>query len=256
MAAESPSKPYAVSGSVYCLGADWVNWYLVDTGEGLVAVDAGLPGFAATLGEDLDRLGLADKPLVGVVLTHSDADHVGLVGHLARRGAPVYIHGEDLGALARPRPKGGEAALRHQLTLLFKPGFWRLAAEMARSGGLRVQPFAEAKPFPGDGRLPLPGEPVAIHTPGHTPGHCAIHFPAARALFVGDLLCTASPLGGGRRGPQPLPRRMNVDTARSLASLAAIAHVDADLVLPGHGPPFAGSPKEAVEQVRLAAGGR
>lgn len=251
--AEQRAKPFAVSDSVYCLGADWVNWYLVDTGEGVVAVDAGLPGFAADLDRDLERLGLRGGDPEAVLLTHSDADHVGLVATFSERGATVYIHPDDLATLARPRPKGGDGAPLKQLGLVVNPGFWRLAGALVRAGGLRPKPFGAAKPFPQEGELPVAGRPVAIPTPGHTPGHCALLFPAQRALFVGDLFCTRSPLGGPE-GPQPLPRQLNEDTARSLASLAAVEDLEADLVLPGHGPPFRGSPKEAVAAVRARSG--
>lgn len=46
-----------LAAGVYGLGTDIVNWYVVEDGGRLTAVDAGLPGFAATLEEDLRQLG-------------------------------------------------------------------------------------------------------------------------------------------------------------------------------------------------------
>lgn len=42
----------------------------------------------------------------------------------------------------------------------------------------------------------------------------------------------------------------NLDTARAFDSLDRIADLRAELLLPGHGRPWAGSPSEAVEIVR------
>ncbi len=44
----------------------------------------------------------------------------------------------------------------------------------------------------------------------------------------------------------------NHDDAAALASLQALAALPADVVLPGHGPAYRGSPASAVEQVIAA----
>jgi glyoxylase-like metal-dependent hydrolase (beta-lactamase superfamily II) len=57
---------------------------------------------------------------------------------------------------------------------------------------------------------------------------------------------TAHP-AGRTAGPQLLPRMFNHDEAAALASLQALAGLTADVVLPGHGPAYRGSPASAVE---------
>jgi glyoxylase-like metal-dependent hydrolase (beta-lactamase superfamily II) len=91
---------------------------------------------------------------------------------------------------------------------------------------------------------------VPIHTPGHTPGHVAYHFPRHRAVFAGDALCTWHPTRG-RRGPQVMA--FNVSTPTAYQSLDAIEHIDADLLLVGHGDPWRGSLAQAVERARATA---
>jgi len=44
----------------------------------------------------------------------------------------------------------------------------------------------------------------------------------------------------------------NHDEAAALASLQALAGLSADIVLPGHGPAYRGSPASAVEHARAA----
>lgn len=68
-------------------------------------------------------------------------------------------------------------------------------------------------------------------------------------LCVGDAIATYA-VTTGRSGPQLSP--FSEDRATALASLARFEDVDARLVLPGHGPGFAGTPAEAVRLAREA----
>jgi glyoxylase-like metal-dependent hydrolase (beta-lactamase superfamily II) len=97
----------------------------------------------------------------------------------------------------------------------------------------------------------LPGRPFVVYTPGHTLGHCALHLPQHRVIFVGDLLCTWNPLTG-RRGPQIMPRAFNFSSTQSLVSLERIEHLDAEVVLPGHGEPWTDGVAAAVARAREA----
>jgi glyoxylase-like metal-dependent hydrolase (beta-lactamase superfamily II) len=99
--------------------------------------------------------------------------------------------------------------------------------------------------------LNVPGRPRAIHTPGHTPGHCALLVESRRVLFAGDALID-HPIVTQGRGPQIMPRFTNVDSGQALASLGALeaVHDSVDLVLFGHGDPWRGGGKAAVESAR------
>jgi glyoxylase-like metal-dependent hydrolase (beta-lactamase superfamily II) len=245
----SERKPAAIAPGVYALGSRLVNWYLIEEDGRLCAIDAGLPGFAKHLEADLGALGFKLDQLRALVLTHSDADHTGMAPYLSERGVPVWIHERDEQTLRKPRAKGGEAAPIHMLPQLANPRLWMLIARLARDGAGRPRGVEGAQSFTDGERPAVPGSPRVIHTPGHTAGHCALAFPSHRALFVGDLLCTYNVLSG-RRGPQLMPRRLNESTAQCRSSLAAIEDVDAQLVLPGHGEPFRGTPAEAVAKAR------
>jgi glyoxylase-like metal-dependent hydrolase (beta-lactamase superfamily II) len=74
------------------LGSDVVNWYLVEDGGRLTAVDAGLPAFHGDLEADLAKLGRGLADVEGVVLTHSDPDHSGVVPALRDAGAGADPH--------------------------------------------------------------------------------------------------------------------------------------------------------------------
>ena len=62
-------------------------------------------------------------------------------------------------------------------------------------------------------------------------------------LITMDLL-------GPSKSPQMIREVFNLDTARAFDSLDRIADLQAELLLPGHGKPWAGSPSEAGEIVR------
>ncbi len=241
--------PREIVPGVYGLGSEMVNWYLVEQEGRLTAVDAGLAGFAKTLEADLAAIGHSLAALEAVVLTHSDADHTGLVPRLREAGARVLIHERDEQTLRRPAAKKGDASPVHLLPWLVRPGLWKLVAHMARQGAGFPAKIEGAETYAGAVRLDVPGGPLVIETPGHTPGHCALLFEGHGALFVGDGMCTLNALTGAV-GPQLMPRPLNVDNAQCLRSLDQIENVHADVLLPGHGEPWRGGVAVAVARAR------
>jgi glyoxylase-like metal-dependent hydrolase (beta-lactamase superfamily II) len=242
--------PTEIAPGVHGLGSPVVNWYVVEDGGRLTAVDAGLPAFAGDLEADLRAIGHRPQDVEAVVLTHSDADHTGVVPALREAGARALIHLGDRDTLAKPGPKAGEASPRHLIPYMRHPGFWRFMGHMARRGGAKPPKIEGAETF-GDGDvLDVPGRPRVVHTPGHTPGHSALLF-EGRALFVGDELCTRDPLSG-REGPQVMPTHFNVSTDQCFESLAAIEGLEADVLLPGHGEPWREGVAAAVTRAREA----
>ena len=60
-----------VAPGVYRLGTHVVNWYVVEDGDALIAVDAGLSGFADTVEADLGAHGLEPPKVEAVTLLSS-----------------------------------------------------------------------------------------------------------------------------------------------------------------------------------------
>src|SRR3712207_8955155 len=75
---------------------DLVNWFLVETDEGPVAVDAGFP----TAWEQIkDRAG----ELRAILITHGHADHLGLAPIAQREhGTPVFVPSGDARNVRHP----------------------------------------------------------------------------------------------------------------------------------------------------------
>ena len=236
---------------VHRVANSFVNWYLVEDGGRLTAVDSGLPGFKGSLADDLGTLGFRLEDIDALILTHSDADHTGLAGVLHDAGSRVLIHAVDEPKLRKPGPKSGDAKPINVVPEMWRPSFWKLASSMALHGGARPTKLAGAETFE-EGSLDVPGHPRVVPTPGHTLGHAAFHFEKHRALFVGDAMCTWNPVTGSR-GPQLMPHSFNESNAQALNSLDAIEPLDADVLLPGHGEPWRDGVSAAVGEARSRA---
>jgi glyoxylase-like metal-dependent hydrolase (beta-lactamase superfamily II) len=237
-----------VADRVYRLGAELVNWYLVEDGGRFTVIDAGLnqqfdqlPGALVTLGASLDNV-------EAVVLTHAHADHLGSSAQIQEEaGAAVHVHESDAalarGEAERKTERGPAKDLAH-------PFAWKVAWWFITNGGLQAAPPVAVLSTFADGEvLDLPGSPRVIHTPGHTGGSSSIHLTERGVVCSGDAMATVN-LATGATGPRIMPGSFNEDSAQCLASLSALEDVDADLLLPGHGEPWSGSMSDAVAAAR------
>lgn len=233
--------------SLHRVGSDMVNSYLVEDASGVTVIDAGLPGNDRDLLTELTAMGRTITDVRGVILTHGDTDHIGYAERLRREhGVPIRVHELDAARVRGEDKSNGKAGPMKIGPLL------RFLWYGARHGGLRIRRPEEVVTFLEGETLDLPGEPRVIHLPGHTPGSVAFHVAAVDAVFVGDALTTRNVLTGVT-GPQPAP--FTLEPATALESLSRLDNVQANWVLPGHGPPWNRGVTEALRRVREAARG-
>jgi glyoxylase-like metal-dependent hydrolase (beta-lactamase superfamily II) len=234
-----------VGEGIHRLGSHLVNYYLLEDGDALTLVDAGLPGLRPSLDETLAALGRSLGDIQAVVLTHAHGDHIGVAEAVrTEAGVPVHVHRHDEQlALTGKQPKrerGFVPYLRHGASR-------GLLLHFMRNG--RPPKLGAVTTF-GDGEvLDVPGRPVAIPTPGHTEGHVSFHLPERGVLFAGDALNSRNPMTG-RMGPQIMPGCVNLSSAQALESLSHIENLDAGTVLFGHGDPWHDGVAAAVESAR------
>jgi glyoxylase-like metal-dependent hydrolase (beta-lactamase superfamily II) len=227
------------------IGNDIVAAYLVEAPDGIIVIDAGLPGHWRDLLHELTAMGRSVADIKGVVLTHGDSDHVGFAERLrSDHGVPVFVHAADAA-----RAKGGDKpkTAMGRMRLAATAGFFAYAL---RKGGWRTHHLADVVEVADGDVLALPGHPVVIGMPGHSPGSIAVHVPSVGAVFVGDALTTRHVLTG-QQGLQPAP--FTDEPAVALDSLERLDGVDAAWVLPGHGAPWHGRPADVAAAVRAAA---
>src|SRR5215218_5689156 len=100
--------------------------------------------------------------------------------------------------------------------------------------------------------LDVPGDLVAVPTPGHTRGHTSYLMVSTGILFSGDTLVTGHPLSRVGTGPQKLPSVFNASDSRVTAAIHSLQDVAADTVVPGHGDlvraPIASIVEEALQR--------
>lgn len=199
---------------------------------GWVLIDAGLFGSAAAIRSAARaRFGGDGRPSA-IVMTHGHFDHVGSLATLARDwDVPVYAHPAEL-----PFLNGTES---------YPP------ADPNVGGGLmaRLSPLFPTSPvdvgqwlraLPPDGSVPPLAEWRAVHTPGHAPGHISLWRARDRLLIAGDAVVTTqqeSVYAAITQEPQMHgpPMYFTPDWASAKRSVAALAALEPDLVITGHG---------------------
>ncbi len=225
------------------------NWFLVEEGDRLTIVDTGFPRSWGTLQQALRALGRKASDIEAVVLTHAHFDHMGFTERArAELGVPVWAHEKEVAVTEHPWRFDHE---RSRLLYARYPGFLKIFTAMGARGALWVKGTKEVKTYTSDAQLDVPGRPRVIFTPGHTHGHCSLHFPDRGAVLAGDAFVMVNPYTGGT-GPQIVAGAATADSPQALASLDALAGLDAAITLTGHGGPWRGALRSAVEQAQAA----
>jgi glyoxylase-like metal-dependent hydrolase (beta-lactamase superfamily II) len=225
----------------------YTNWYVVEAEGRLTIVDAGLPSSWRSLHDALRELGRRPDDVEALVLTHGHFDHLGFAEQArSELGVPVYVHENDVPLTRHPRQYGHERA--RSWYFLTQVQALPVVASFVAHRAWWPRPIAEVRRYE-NGRLPVPGSPQVVLTPGHTLGHCALHFPDRDAVIAGDAVVTFNPYRNSR-GPQIVSGAATVDSQRALASLDAIAATRARTVLTGHGEPWTSGAEAIAEQAR------
>jgi glyoxylase-like metal-dependent hydrolase (beta-lactamase superfamily II) len=201
-----PLKVTHLSEGVYWTsgGAGANTGFIVGT-TGVVVVDAKMTAESAK--EMLAEIAkVTPKPVTHVILTHSDPDHVnGLAGFP-----------KDLVIIAHENCKNEFS------DMVNGPG--RMPATAPLRDYLPTQTVAKTQYMTIDGvRLRL-----LYSGPGHTSGDLMVYLPDQKIMFTGDILTMQVPL--------PLVHREKHGSADGIiANLKAIAALNAETYVPGHG---------------------
>jgi len=180
-----------------------------------VVVDSGYGAHAAQTVTLVERA-LAGKRLARLVNTHCHSDHMGGNAAIQRKfGCRTSI------------PEGEAPLIEH----------WDEQALLLAIADQRAERFRYDDTFRDGDALKMAGlEWRVIAAPGHDTHAVMFHSPEARVLISGDALWEN---GFGVVFPQLFGR--DTALAETRATLEAIARLEVDTVIPGHGRPFVGA---------------
>jgi glyoxylase-like metal-dependent hydrolase (beta-lactamase superfamily II) len=212
--------------SVYLVGGD-DGWTLVDAGYDYPPAREAWEAGALAAGCDLSR------DVARIVVTHFHPDHVGAARWLQEvSAAPVSMMEAEIPFARRlwESPDAGPF-----VALLVRHGMPPEMAETAAGamrGGLRLP--EEILPLRIGEKVPMGGGSArVVHAPGHADHQLVLHDEGRRILYAADhAMLGITPNVGIWPETEPHP------LARYLESLASMRGLEADLVLPGHGPVF------------------
>lgn len=240
-----------VGSGVYFVEASHTNFVLITEGDEITLVDSGYPRDRRLLEAAVRQTGHEVSDLSAMLLTHAHVDHLGSAEWLRRdHGIPVHTHTVEA---AHARGEVDEVVSELDLLVrLWNPNVLRFTLNAVTSGALKHERLAQVSTFADEEVLDVPGRPTAVFTPGHTSGHSAFHLADRGVLISGDALITVDVWDHGRRGPQLIRPQFNADNDRARSSLDRLAGCDAEVVVPGHGRPYRGSPAQAVEEALRA----
>ncbi|WEO97353.1 MBL fold metallo-hydrolase [Streptomyces sp. FXJ1.172] len=222
------------------LGKHSVNAYLL-LGRQPIVVDAGTPGSAQLIYDQIASHGVNPQDIHLIVVTHGHVDHFGSAAELSRlTGAPIA----GTSPISAPTERAGPVSPYLPIGL-----FGRLLVRSARVRET-TEPFGPDLLIRGATRLSDLGvEARIMPTPGHTAGSVSV-LTDHGDLVAGDLVATPF-LGFGKRPANP---PFHDDRLGNLASLREMLALAPTKLHVGHGAPL--NPEQvglwaAAEQRRL-----
>ncbi len=148
--------PFRIFGNLYYVGDRVVSSHLIDTGDGLILFDTGLPFTSEVLKERIRYLGYRLEDLKYIIHTHEHIDHFGATYELQQEyGCKACIH-KDAADVFRIHPHHTEIqSSTGPETSLFVPDVEFVHGDVISLGNLRIECF---------------------HTPGHSAGATTFFF--------------------------------------------------------------------------------
>ncbi|MCI1145130.1 L1 family subclass B3 metallo-beta-lactamase [Stenotrophomonas maltophilia] len=206
-----PMAPLQIADHTWQIATEDLTALLVQTADGAVLLDGGMPQMAGHLLDNMKARGVAAQDLRLILLSHAHADHAGPVAELKRRtGASVAANAESAVLLAR----GGSNDLHFGDSITFPPA------------------SADRIIMDGEG-VTVGGIAFTAHfMPGHTPGSTAWTWTdtrdgqPVRIAYADSLSAPGYQLQGNARYP-----RLVEDYRRSFATVRGLP---CDLLLTPH----------------------
>src|SRR5690606_5898688 len=147
----TPQAAFRLFGNTFYVGTAGLSAVLVDTGDGLILLDGGLPQSASLIDASIRRLGYRTEDVRLILNSHAHFDHAGGIAALQRLSGAVVVASES-----------GARALERGMPADDDPQF-ALMERFPAVRSVRTVRDGEA--------VRLGNTAITAHlTPGHTPG--------------------------------------------------------------------------------------
>lgn len=202
-----PQPPRRIFGNSYLVGFRGMSVALIDSGAGLILIDAALPQSVAAVEANIRALGFRLRDVKLILSTEPHYDHAGGLAALARdTGAAVVASAAAARVLRRGRASADD------------PQFGDLPDQPAVTGPIRIARDGVRVRL---GRVTI----VPVATPGHTPGSMSWRWRSCDAGRCLNMVFASSlnPVSAdGYRFSAPAHRPVVAAFRRSIARIDAL----------------------------------
>lgn len=206
------------------------NVYVIDTGDGLIMIDAGSAMDNKAIEREMEKCGFHAKDICYIVVTHAHADHAaGVPYFLEKSGAKVVASQPEARVLANKELL--DSTMAEYIRVGFYPAgytFPVIAADIILSEGDKFSL----------GNVEL----SAIVAPGHSGGCLCLYgeIDGRKALFSGDVVFF--------NGEINLISIFDTDLLKYKESILKLEKLDVDMLLPGHLQPVMNRGSEHIKK--------
>lgn len=223
-----PQDPFRIHGNTWYVGTQGLSSLLIETDDGLILIDGGLPQSAALIDASIQELGFDTRNVKAILVSHAHFDHAGGLAALQRlTGATVFTS------------QAGREAL--------------VAGHLGQDDPQYVADLEQGK-FPsvrdvvavGDSEVVTVGsvDVKAVYTPGHAPGGTTWTWQSCALNVCYDVVYADSMSAVSAEGF----RFTDSGVADKLvASAGVIADLDCDIMLSPH--PFFFGMQDKLERI-------
>lgn len=210
-----PQDPFRIYGNTWYVGTAGLSSILIETADGLVLVDGGLPQSAAIIDANIRQLGFDPLAISTILVSHTHYDHAGGVAALQRlTGALIYTSVE------------GAKALRSGTLQEDDPQYLYGPENSSFPAVRNVIEIADRETITiGDVEI------MAVYTPGHTPGSISWSWESCAldtcydVVYADSLTAVSAPDYRFSEGPA---------ANQIVESAGAISELDCDILLSPH----------------------
>ncbi len=207
--------PFRVHGNTWYVGTAGLSSLLIETDDGLILIDGGLPQSAALIDASIRNLGFDTLDVKAILVSHAHYDHAGGVAALQRfTGAKVFA---------------GQLALETLATGRLTVDDPQYVADSDKGDFPAIRQLVAV----GDGEVVTIGsvDVKAVYTPGHTPGSTSWTWQSCALNVCYDVVYADSMTAVSAEG-----FKFTVSGAadKLVASAGIIADLDCDILLSPH----------------------